>query len=265
VLDGLALVAADLVVAPQRLELGTETAEFIDERLDLGRRAGAGRVHPERAQYEPRHAFPVVLGHAGARVEEEEAEDVALFRRQRSIVHQHDGRRPVPGDDVPYRCPDQGGAGLQRVENALQPRRDASGRVIADLGGPAQADQEEVLPFDIGQHESARDPVEHVRRRRAATPLLEPRVPGRADVGALRHFLAAQAGRAATLRRQAEGGRIELPAAVLQIEPEPVLVGDACVHPVSHYNGIISLLYYNSAKAEVCLQRKSETLSCVCL
>ena len=59
-----------------------------------------------------------------------------------------------------------------------------------------------MLALDIRQHQGARDPIEHVGRGRAAAPLLEPRVPGRADIGALRHLLAAQAGRAATLRPQ---------------------------------------------------------------
>ena len=178
---------------------------------------GAGRVDPERAQREARHAFPIVLRGAGARVEEDEAQDVALIRRQRSIVDQHHGRRPVPGDDVPYRGPDHGGARVQRVEHALQPRRDAFALAVARLGRAAEAEQEEVLALDIGQHQRARDPVEHVGRGRAAAALLEPSVPGRADVGALRHFLAAQARRAAALRRKAERGRIELRPAVLQI------------------------------------------------
>ena len=186
------------------------------------RGAGAGRVHPERAQHEPRHAFPVVLRGAGARVEEDEAQDVALIRRQRSVVDQHHGRRPVPGDDIPCRGPDDGGARVQRVEHALQPRRDAFALAVARLGRAAEAEQEQVLALDVGQHQRARDAIEHVGRGRAAAPLFEPGVPGRADVGALRHFLAAQAGRAATLRGKAERGRIELGAAILQIGSEPV-------------------------------------------
>ena len=217
VLDRFAVVAADVVVAPHRPELGTEPAELVDQRLHVGRGAGAGRVHPERAEHEPRHALPIVLRGAGAGVEEHEAQDVALLRRQRSIVHQHHGRRPVPGHDVPYRGPDQRGAGVQRIEHALQPRRDALVLAVARLRRPAEPEQEQVLALDIGQHEGARDAVEHVGRRRAAPPLLEPCVPGRADVGALRHFLAPEPGRAATSRRKAESGGVELRAAVPQI------------------------------------------------
>ena len=81
-----------------------------------------------------------------------------------------------------------------------------------------------MLALDLREHEGARDPIEHVSRGRSAAPLLEPRVPGRADIRALRHFLAAQARRAAALRGKAERGRIELRAPVLQIDAEPALV-----------------------------------------
>ena len=143
-----------------------------------------------------------------------------------AIVGQHHGRRPVPGDHVPGGGPDESGARLQRIEHALQPWRDAFVLAIAHLGRAAEAEQEKMLALDIRQHQGARDPIEHVGRGRAAASLLEPGVPGRADVGALRHFLAAQARRAATLRRKAERRRIELRAAVLQIGPEQVLGRD---------------------------------------
>ena len=132
--------------------------------------------------------------------------------------------------------------------------------MVADLGGPAEADEEEVLPFDIRQHERARDSIEHVGRRRAAAPLFEPRVPGRADVGALRHLFPAQAGRAASLCGKAESGRIELCPPVFQIGAEPILGRDASVHPVSHYTTIISLLYQDSGCSQICLRRTLETL-----
>jgi hypothetical protein len=54
-----------------------------------------------------------------------------------------------------------------------------------------------------------------VRRRRAAAALLQPRVPSRTYIRALRHFFSAQARRATTIRRKAERCRIELRAAVL--------------------------------------------------
>ena len=110
VLDGFAVVAANVVVTPHRSELGTEPAEFIDERLDLCGGSCARGIHPEPTQHDPRHTFPIVLRSAGARVEEDEAQDVALLRRQR--VHQHRGPRPVPGDDIRYRGSDHGGARL---------------------------------------------------------------------------------------------------------------------------------------------------------
>ena len=127
-------------------------AELVDERLHLRRGPRTGCVHPERADHETGHAFPVILHSAGARIEEDYAEKIALLKRQRSIVGQHHGRRPVPGDDVPCRGPDKSGARLQRIEHALQPRRDAFVLLVAHLRWAAEAEQEEVLALDIRQH-----------------------------------------------------------------------------------------------------------------
>jgi hypothetical protein len=48
----------------------------------------------------------------------------------------------------------------------------------------------------------------------------------------LRYFLATQPGRAPTLRRKAESGRIELGAAALQIDPERISDGDVTFPPI---------------------------------
>ena len=199
-----AAVAADVVVAPHRLELGTEPAEFVHEGCDFGRGPGARRIRPERPHHEPGDGLPIELSGANAGVAEDEAQDVALLRRERAVVGQHRSRSLVPGDDVPCGRADHGRAELQRVEHALQPWRDTLGCLVANLGRPAEAEQEEVLALDVGQHQRASDPVEHVGRGRAASALLEPRVPGRADIGALRHLFAAQAGRAAARCGEAE-------------------------------------------------------------
>ncbi len=96
-----------------------------------------------------------------------------------------------------------------------------------------------MFALDISQHQGAGDAVQHVGGRRAAAPLFKPCVPGGADVGALRHLFAAQARGAAALRGKAEGRRIELCSPIFQIGAEPVVVGDALVHGVSHYTRII--------------------------
>ncbi len=71
-----------------------------------------------------------------------------------------------------------------------------------------------MLALGIRQHQRARDAVQHVGRGRPAAALLEPGVPGRADVGALRHLFAPEPRRAPTRQRNAERGRIEFCTAV---------------------------------------------------
>ncbi|GGF11971.1 hypothetical protein GCM10011611_17040 [Aliidongia dinghuensis] len=100
-----------------------------------------------------------------------------------------------------------------------------------------------MLALDIGQHKGAGKPVEHVRRRRAAAPLLKARVPSQADVGALRHFIAAQAERAAAFHWKAKSRRIELAATVSQVDPERILDRRTLGYRVSHLTTIISRLY----------------------
>src|SRR5580692_4775780 len=148
-LDRLAMVAGNIIVAPHRLELGTEAAELVDEWLNLGCGSGAGGVHPERAQHEARHTLPVVLRSPSARVEENEAQDVALFRRQRSVVYEHHSRSPVPGDDVVFRISDKRRTRVQRVQHALQAWRGAVVVAVARFGRTAEAKQEKMLALDL--------------------------------------------------------------------------------------------------------------------
>src|SRR5437016_6315157 len=100
-----------------------------------------------------------------------------------------------------------------------------------------------MLALDFRQHQGASNPLEHVGRGRAASPLLEPGVPGRAHVGALSHFFAPQSGRAPARGWKAECRRIELRAAILQVGSKQVFVGDRHARPISRYTRITSLLY----------------------
>jgi hypothetical protein len=72
-----------------------------------------------------------------------------------------------------------------------------------------------MLTLDIRQHQGLRNPIKHMCRGSAAASLLQPGVPGRTYIGALRYFFAAQAGGAAAIRRKTECCRIELCASVL--------------------------------------------------
>ncbi len=66
----------DIIVIPQRSELGTCAREFLGKLRDLGTRAGSDRVGPQSPNHEPGDTMPVVLGRAHAGIAEHEAEDV---------------------------------------------------------------------------------------------------------------------------------------------------------------------------------------------
>jgi hypothetical protein len=141
----------------QKESSALEGAEDVNDKgFDLRHRARTCRVHPERAHDESRHTFPVVLRSAYMRIKEDEAQDIALPRRPRSIVGQHHSRRPVPGDHVPRGGPDESGTRLQRIEHALQPRRDAFFLAAAHCRRAAEAEQKKMLTLDIGQHQGPR-------------------------------------------------------------------------------------------------------------
>jgi hypothetical protein len=55
----------------------------------------------------------------------------------------------------------------------------------------AECEDMEMFPFRRGQHHPGRDALDHVSGRRAAAALFEPGVPGRTDIGALRHLFPA--------------------------------------------------------------------------
>ena len=163
-------VDVDVIVAPQGFEFGAERAKLVDELADFGNRAGARRVRPERADHEARHAFPIILRRPDAGIAEDQAKDVALAGRERAIVGQHRCRRAIPRDDIPGGGLDQGGAGIERIKQALQARGDAFGRGVANLGRTPESEQEEMFALDVGQHQRT--------RRSGSTRLAKARRPG---------------------------------------------------------------------------------------
>ena len=199
---------------------------FLHQRRDFGVGPRACGVDPEGRP--PRSVPPTPHSDCTARTRESQkimAQDVAPVRRQRAVIGQHGGGSPVPRDHVPGGRTDDRGAVGQRVEQALQARRDRIARPVARLGRAPEPDQEHMLALDLRQRERARDPVEHVRGRTSAAALLQPGVPGRADIGPLRHLLAPQAGCAPSRGRVAERRRVELRAPVPEIGAERATVG----------------------------------------
>ncbi|CAM5336822.1 hypothetical protein ATER59S_00058 [Aquamicrobium terrae] len=159
-----------------------------------------------------------------------------------SVVRQEGCRGAVPSHDVPQGGFDDGGANLQRIQKALQSRRNAGRGLVADFGRSAETEHEEMFPLDIGQHQAPGDPFKDISRWRAAAPLFEPRIPGGADVRALSDFFAPQAGRAPTLAGKAECRRIEPRAAVSEVFPQGIIGFQRHAEPVGNYTRIKSLL-----------------------
>ena len=185
-------VNVNVILPPERCELGAEPAKLVHELADFGNSAGARRIHSERADHEAGDVVPIVLRGPDFGVIKHEAQDVTLSWMERAIVGKHNSRGPIPGDDIPGRRLDQRGTALERIEQPLQTGRDSSFHgLVPDLGWTPEPQQEEMFALPVSQQQGSGDPVQHLRRRSAAAPLLQPRVPGRADVGALGDFLPA--------------------------------------------------------------------------
>src|SRR5213595_1109009 len=99
-----------------------------------------------------------------------------------------------------------------------------------------------MFALDIGQHQRAGDPVQDVWRRCPAPSLLEPCVPGGADVGALGDLLPAQPRRPSASHCETQSGRIKPGTAIPEIASEQIVGFDGHVDPVGHYTTITSLL-----------------------
>lgn len=160
--------------------------QFVHEFAHLGSESGTRHIRSERAHDEPRDAFPIVLLGPDGGIAEQELQDIALAGRQRAVVGQHDSGGAVPRDHIPDGGLDDCRTRFERIEQVLQAGVNAFDRFVAHFGRPPEAQHEEMLAFGIRQHQCAGDAVEHFRRWRAAPPLFEPRVPGRADMRALR-------------------------------------------------------------------------------
>ena len=209
----------DFLLGPEGAEAGALARQFLDQRLGFGRGARPRHVAANIGDHEARDALPVMQPVTAVRPEQE-AQDVAVPLGKARIIGEHGDGGAVPGDDRPVRRLHHGGRIDHRLEHALQLRRD--GRADRGFGArrPILRQEIEVLAFGVGQGEGAGEALDDIGRGRAAAPLLEPGVPGGADMGELGHFLTAQPRGAASLRRKAERRGIEPRAAVLQENAE---------------------------------------------
>src|SRR6202021_3607597 len=106
-------VNVNVILPPERRELGTEPAKLVHELADLGNSAGARGIHPECADHETGDIVPIVLRGPDFGVIKHEAQDVTLSWMERAIVGKHNSRSPIPGDDIPGGRLDQRGTALE--------------------------------------------------------------------------------------------------------------------------------------------------------
>ncbi|GGF11980.1 hypothetical protein GCM10011611_17050 [Aliidongia dinghuensis] len=118
-LDRFPVNAMNVVLVPNFPELWTELAELVDKRRYFRPGSRARGVRSKRAYKTATDTFPVVLRRAGTRIEEKDAQDVALILRTGRIIAQHNSRRSIPGDHVPDRRQDQRRARMQSIKHML--------------------------------------------------------------------------------------------------------------------------------------------------
>jgi len=175
----------------------------VDQRAR--RRVGqmADRIGAEFGREAPRAGFPIDDQRARGRRHEREAQQVAVVLAVEPARKQRGGRR-IPCKRVPLAIEHVRGR-RDRRDGRGERRRQVAGRDVG-LGRIAlRGELEQIRALGLRQLQRDRDSCERVGRRRHRAPLLDPRVPGRADAAQLRDFLAAQPRRAtARAGRQAD-------------------------------------------------------------
>ncbi len=165
----------------------------------------AAVVGAEPGQHAAGPALPVADQRSCRRLEEDEAQQVALARAIEP-ADEEPGSGAVPGPRAPAAVEQVGRAG-----EAVDRRRHRRGRRFRRLGRGrgrvAPAGQlEQIGPFGARQPQGERQAGERRRRGRHGATLLQPAVPGGADGGELRQLLPPEArGAAARALRQPDG------------------------------------------------------------
>ena len=171
-------VGADVIVTPHRFEFGA-LPRTAHPPIDRPRGGAARAASARNAPTTYRATLSQSMLSAGPGVRNMSRRMLRWPGRERAVVGEHRGGGPVPGDDVPCRGLDKGGA-TSSVSSTRCKRGVTPSVTVANLGWPAEREQEDVLTFDVGQH--------HRRRRcdRGRRPRALPRVLARATCTRLR-------------------------------------------------------------------------------
>ncbi|MCY1175654.1 hypothetical protein D9M73_158990 [compost metagenome] len=215
-------VRGDIIVLPQRFEFRADPTQLRHQLGDGGAVIGpcARYVGAKGTDNKAGDTVPIRIAGADVVAVEHQAKDVALLARQLGIVGEHQSSAAVPPNDIPHRGLDDRGTEHHPVQHPLEPRRDAVDRLVARFRRAAEAEHVEMLALRFGQQEPLGDSVEHIGRRRAPAPLLEPCVPGRADIRPAGHLFAAQPRRAPSPAAESQCHRVEACAAIPKIRSE---------------------------------------------
>jgi len=189
-------VAPHIVSRPPRAELGTRAVQIVNQLCKPGVTDMACAIGAELREDMLGRPDPIQVELALGRVRKQTPDGVALAGRQRREVVEDGARRPVPGDAIPAPADHVGRIAALCVEQALQGGADALFARWRERRERLVGQQEEMPPFGPVEVERPRDAVEHLRRHADGALLLQPGVPGRADVGELGHLLPPQPWRA---------------------------------------------------------------------
>ena len=173
----------DLGKTPEAIEDRTGSGQLGDQLLERGI---AGRLaivdtklreKPSRRRFVEHLVLPIRLV-----LDEQDAQQVALPRRQDAVVADDLESELIPTDDIPARR-QHDRRHSQRVEHPRSRRADTFHACRGRRRRPMLHEREQILAL-VGRHaQRARNALEHVGRNLNVSPLLEPGVPSDADAG----------------------------------------------------------------------------------
>ncbi|CAN3980548.1 hypothetical protein KPATCC21470_3189 [Kitasatospora purpeofusca] len=180
-----------VVPLPGRVEHRRGLAQPAEQRPPGGLGPVVAHPGPEPGDHDVPLLLVVHQHLVEARGGEGQPHQIAVLGRQRGQIADDPGVLRVVGQDVVAGVDHRGGVGGHPVQRHPDRRRD--GRALPDRRRILRAGQgEQMGPLTGVEQQGARHRVQYLHGHLDLAPLLQPRVPGDADGGDLRHLLTAQ-------------------------------------------------------------------------